>query len=88
MNNLNVKLIPHAHDQLQVMVGRRRVAYVAKRLGAPINFLEKAQSGLELTTSEKIEVATTVREYLPHAIKKDEDEQQTLDNLTKGNQNG
>lgn len=81
---LDVKIRPHAHDQLEIMVGRRRVGYVVAKPGAPINFLKKAQSGIELTDDQKVFVAEQVREQLDVHMKSLEEVAGKLRSLISG----
>lgn len=83
---LDVNLIAHAHDQLQIMVGRRRVGYVVGKIGAPINFLKKAQSGIELSDEQKADVAVQVREQLEQHVEAVNAAADNLSKLIRGEQ--
>lgn len=85
---LEVDLKPHALDQLQIMVGRRRVGYVIAKIGAPINFLKKAQSGVELTDEQKTEIAEQVREKLGQHVRGVEAAAEKLRELISGGDSG
>ena len=84
---MEVELIAYAHDQLQIMVGRRRVGYVVGKIGSPINFLKKAQSGVELTDEQKVEIAEQVREKLQAHVDGVNEAAEKLRSLIKGGDN-
>lgn len=79
-----LEVVPHAHDQYQVMYGKRRVAYVVAKIGAPINFLNKAQSGVELTDGQKEGICVEVREKLAAIVEEREASAQRLSKLIAG----
>ncbi len=62
---MDVKVqIKKSGNQCEIMIGRRRVGYVGFGENMPINFLNKATSGVSLTKQERIEAAEKTREQM------------------------